>query len=152
MEHKEDIFFVDTKNFPIIEEELLTQSPVVLWRVYKSTKNSVWLTDQRILCWLQLKPNLQTFWYLKETDGLEHDIGNLKTPGRGCWNLLRSDSQHHRAASDAYSVITIFIGWFVEAVTINVLVSNKVEVPLTEMKYLVIGSYVFPIREVSKKM
>ena len=45
-----------------------------------------------------------------------------------------------------------FIGWFVEAVTINMLVSNKVEVPLTEMKYLVIGSYVFPIREVSKKM
>ena len=44
-----------------------------------------------------------------------------------------------------------FIGWFVEAVTINVLVSNKVEVPLTEMKCLVIGSYVFPIREVFKK-
>ena len=41
-----------------------------------------------------------------------------------------------------------FIGWFVEAVTINVLVSNKVEVPPTEMKYLVFGSYVFPIREV----
>ena len=45
-----------------------------------------------------------------------------------------------------------FIGWFVEADTINMLVSNKVEVPLTEMKCLVIGSYVFPIREVSTKM
>ena len=44
-----------------------------------------------------------------------------------------------------------FIGWFVEADTINMLVSNKVEVPLTEMKCLVIGSYVFPIREVFKK-
>ena len=65
MKQDEDIFFVETKNFRIIQEEQWTQSPVVLWRVNKSTKNSVWLTDQRILCWLQLKPNLQTFWYLK---------------------------------------------------------------------------------------
>ena len=41
-----------------------------------------------------------------------------------------------------------FTGWFVEAVTINVFVSTKVEVPLSEMKCIVIGSYVFPIREV----
>ena len=41
-----------------------------------------------------------------------------------------------------------FTGWFVEALKINVLDSTKVEVPLTEMKCIVIGSYVFPIREV----
>ena len=30
----EDIFFVDTKNFPIIQEERSTQNPVVLRRAY----------------------------------------------------------------------------------------------------------------------
>ena len=41
-------------------------------------------------------------------------------------NVLRSDPKHHRAASDAYSVVTSLYRLAIEAVTINVLVSTKV--------------------------
>ena len=46
-EHNEDILFEETKNFPIIQEERLTQSPVVLRSVYKPTKKSVWFNKPK---------------------------------------------------------------------------------------------------------
>ena len=49
-------------------------------------------------------------------------------------NVLRSDPKHHRVASDAQSVVTFLYGLVVEAITLNVLVSTKLEEVLTEMK------------------
>ena len=49
-------------------------------------------------------------------------------------NVLRSDPKHHRVASDAWSVVTFLYGLVVEAITLNVLVSTKLEEVLTEMK------------------
>ena len=69
------------RNFPIIQEERSTQSPVVLRRAYqKRLKSQFGSANQRNLCWLKLKPDIQTILE-SETDGPEHDTGNPKTQG-----------------------------------------------------------------------
>ena len=65
------------------------------------------MANQTNLCWLKLKPDLQTILE-SETDGPEHDHGNPKTPGSGSWNVQRSDPMHHKPASDAVKCVTSF--------------------------------------------
>ena len=67
---------------------------------------------------LNIKPDIQTFLE-SETDGPEHDGGNPKTPGGGCRVVLRSESLHHKAASDALKVLLPFTGCSVGAITIK---------------------------------
>ena len=47
--------FLENRKLSDLQEERSTKSPVVLWRVHKPTKKSVWLTNQRIPYWLQYK-------------------------------------------------------------------------------------------------
>ena len=49
-----------------LQEEILTKSPVDLWRVHKPTKKSVWLTNQRDPDWLKHKPDPPKSWYLNK--------------------------------------------------------------------------------------
>ena len=62
---RETSSFLEKRKLSDLQEERSTKSPVVLWRVHKLTKKSVWLTNQRDPNWLKHKPDPPTSWYLK---------------------------------------------------------------------------------------